>query len=123
MVDKTQFDRGTARMKDLFGDTFKGQEFGQDDFRDITVGALFGDVWTRPGLELRDRSLITCATLVALGKEPQLKIHLRGLLNVGLSREGVEEMMIHLAHYSGWPTAVNGMRVARELFAEMDAAE
>jgi len=120
MADKEQFDRGVARMRELFGDDYPSPQMG-DDFMDVTVGHLFGDVWTRPGLELRERSMITCTVLVATGKELQLKTHLRGALNADISREAVEEMMIHIAHYAGWPTAVNGLRVAREIFEEMDA--
>ena len=64
--------------------------------------------------------MITCAALTVMGREPQLKVHLRGALNVGITRETINEMMIHLAHYGGWPVAVNGLRVAGEVFAEMD---
>ena len=119
MADNERRQRGLALRKQLFG-ADDAPAIG-DPFIDITVEHLFGDIWTRPGLALRDRSLITCAVLVALGKEPQLKVHLRGLLNQGLSHTAVEEMMIHLAHYSGWPTAVNGIRIAREVFAETTA--
>lgn len=108
--------RGLEVRRKLFGDADAPNL--DDPLIEVTIDHLFGDIWTRPGLELRDRSLITCAVLVALGKEAQLKVHLRGLLNQGLSHAAVEEMMIHLAHYAGWPCAVNGIRVAREVFAE-----
>ncbi len=116
MADEERRQRGLALRRQLFGPE-DAPALG-DPLIDVTVEHLFGDIWTRPGLALRDRSLITCAVLVALGKEAQLKVHLRGLLNQGVSNHAVEEMMIHLAHYSGWPTAVNGIRVAREVFAE-----
>lgn len=120
MADKERFERGVKRMKELFGNTYSPPPMG-DEFMDVSIGHLFGDIWTRPGLELRERSMITCTALVVMGKELQLKTHLRGALNAGISRQAIEEMMIHLAHYSGWPTAVNGLRVAREVFEEMDA--
>ena len=120
MNDDEKYDRGVARMKELFGDDYVAPARG-DDFWDMTVSHVFGDVWSRPGLELRERSMITCAVLTALGKEMQLKAHLRGALHAGISREAVEEMMIHVAHYAGWPTGVNGLRVAREVFDEEDA--
>jgi 4-carboxymuconolactone decarboxylase len=119
MADDERRQRGLALRRQLFG-AEDNPALG-DPLIDVTVDHLFGDIWTRPGLALRDRSLITCAVLVALGKEAQLKVHLRGLLNQGVTHEAVEEMMIHLAHYSGWPTAVNGIRVAREVFAERAA--
>jgi 4-carboxymuconolactone decarboxylase len=98
MAEDERRRRGLELRKRLFG----GNDAPNlaDPLIEVTIDHLFGDVWTRPGLELRDRSLITCAALVALGKEAQLKVHLRGLLNQGMSRQGIEEMMIHLAHYA-----------------------
>jgi len=66
---------------------------------------LFGDVWQRPGLEVEERSLITCAVLIALGREPEQRLHFRGARNVGHSRERLEELITHIAHYAGWPVA------------------
>ncbi|MDA0339533.1 MAG: carboxymuconolactone decarboxylase family protein [Proteobacteria bacterium] len=111
--------RGKARMRELFGPNWTASA-SRDDFMEITVGHLFGDVWTREGLELRERSMITCAALMVMGKEPQLKVHLRGALHVGISKEAIEEMVIHLAHYAGWPVSVNALRVAREVFEESE---
>lgn len=91
-----------------------------EDFARVTMGNLFGDVWSRPGLELRERSMITVAALIILGRETELKLHLRGALNVGITREKIEEMILHLAHYGGWPLAVGASRVAKEVFAELD---
>lgn len=121
MAYEERLERGKKRLAELMGDDHVPPMEGE--FMELTVGHVLGDIWTRSGLELRERSLITCAALTALGKEPQLKAHLRGALNVGVSRKAVEEMMIHLAHYSGWPTAVNGMRVAQELYAEIDGTD
>ena len=117
MADDDRMERGLELRRRLFGPGDAPNL--EDPLIEVTVEHLFGDIWTRPGLELRDRSLITCATLVALGKEAQLKVHLKGLLNQGVSELAVEEMMIHLAHYAGWPCAVNGIRVAREVFKEI----
>lgn len=117
MADSERRQRGLDVRKKLWGDGDAPNL--ADPLIEVTIDHLFGDVWTRPGLALRDRSLITCATLVALGKEAQLKVHLKGLLNQGVSPLEVEEMMIHLAHYAGWPCAVNGIRVAREVFKEI----
>lgn len=93
-----------------------------DDFARVTVEHLFGDVWTRPGLALRERSLATVTALTVLGREQELKMHLRGALRVGVSRDEIRELMLHLAHYGGWPVAVAGLRVAAAVFAEADAA-
>lgn len=88
-------------------------------FAGMTVEHLFGDVWTRPGLELRERSLVTVAALVALGRESEQRIHLRGALALGIPRVKLEELILHLAHYAGWPVAVGAFRVLDEVASEM----
>ena len=87
-------------------------------FREMTMGHLFGDVWSRPGLELQERSMITVTTLAALGRDPQLRVHLRAALNVGIPREKLEEMFMHIAHYAGWPVAVSAMQALAEVAGE-----
>jgi 4-carboxymuconolactone decarboxylase len=106
-------------MKELFG-AEPQPGMMQEDFLNITVENLFGDIWNRPGLELRERSMITVAALTVLARERELKTHLRGALNAGISRDKINEIMIHLAHYGGWPVGVNGLRIAREVFDEAD---
>jgi 4-carboxymuconolactone decarboxylase len=118
MADSERRQRGLELARKLWGDGVTRMLSAGDPLIDISVEHLFGDVWTRPGLALRDRSLVTCAALVALGKDAELKMHLRGLLNQGVSQQEVVEMMIHLAHYAGWPCGVNGNRIAREVFSE-----
>ncbi len=85
---------------------------------DYTERVLFGDVWMRPGLVPRDRSLITVAALVALYRTHELPVHLRKALANGVSREELIELITHLAFYSGWPTAASAVTVARQVFAE-----
>ena len=87
---------------------------------ELTDDVLFGDVWARPGLSPRDRSLITVATLVALYRTGELKGHLGRALANGVTREELAELFTHLAFYAGWPCAVNAVRVAREVFAEQE---
>ncbi len=122
MSESERAKRGHEMRMKLFGVVPEPSE----NFKDVmavTNEHLFGDIWTRDGLALRDRSMITVATLTALGREAQLRVHMRGALNVGISRQEIKEMMIHLAHYSGWPTAMTGMRVADEVFKELDAKD
>lgn len=87
-------------------------------FREMTMGHLFGDVWSRPGLELRERSMATVTTLAALGRDAQLRIHLRGALNLGITTDTLEELFLHLAHYAGWPVAVSALQALAEVAAE-----
>ncbi len=121
MSDPDRVAAGEDLLETYFGRRpEKGKAVISGDFYDITLGNLFGDVWRRPGLELRDRSMITLAALIALGRYEEFKIHMRGALNIGISRETIREMIIHLAHYGGWPVAVGSSRMADELFAEID---
>jgi 4-carboxymuconolactone decarboxylase len=87
---------------------------------ELTDNVLFGDVWERPSLSKRDRSLITCATLVALNRTEQLRGHLTRALNNGVKKDELIEMITHLAFYSGWPTAMSAATLAKEVFEEGD---
>jgi 4-carboxymuconolactone decarboxylase len=85
---------------------------------DYTDKVLFGDVWQRPGLSPRDRSLITVASLVALYRTNELPFHLKKALENGLSRDELIEAITHLAFYSGWPTASSALPIAQRIFEE-----
>lgn len=84
---------------------------------DLAEKIVYGDVWERPGLSKRDRSLITVAALAALGREKQLVGHLGRALDNGLSQAELGEVITHLAFYAGWPAAMTGALVAKEVFA------
>ena len=83
-----------------------------------TENVLFGEVWERPGLSKRDRSLITVATLIALYRTNELPHHLKRALDNGLTRDELIEVITHLAFYAGWPTAVTAVTIARRVFEE-----
>ena len=83
---------------------------------DLGERVLFGEVGERPGLSKRDRSLITCATLIALGRERQLVGHLGRALDNGLSKKELSEVITHLAFYAGWPAAMTAAQVAKDVF-------
>jgi 4-carboxymuconolactone decarboxylase len=85
---------------------------------EYTDKVLFGDVWKRPGLSPRDRSLITVATLVALYRTNELPFHLKKALENGVTKDELIELITHLAFYSGWPTANSAIAIARKVFAE-----
>jgi 4-carboxymuconolactone decarboxylase len=120
MSEPSQFEKGRAIVTKLFG-AAGGRTALSEDFRKITVEHLFGNIWSRPGLELQERSMITLTALLVLGREAELRIHLRGARNLGIPRAKIEELLIHLAHYGGWPVAATGFRVLDEVFAAMDA--
>ena len=85
---------------------------------ELTDEVLFGDVWERPGLSKRDRSLITVAALIAMNRPEQLRSHLRLARRNGVTQDEIVEVITHLAFYAGWPSAVNAVAVAREAFHE-----
>ena len=82
----------------------------------LTNNILYGDVWERPGLSKRDRSLITVAALIALNRTEQLRPHLQRTRDNGVTKDEIVEMITHLAFYAGWPNAVNAIGVARDVY-------
>jgi len=84
----------------------------------LTDDVLFGDVWERPQLSKRDRSLITVSALVALYRPDQLRSHLARARDNGLTQEELIEAITHLAFYAGWPSAVSALDIAKEVFAK-----
>ncbi|RXT56590.1 4-carboxymuconolactone decarboxylase [Bosea sp. Tri-44] len=94
------------------------------DFARYVIEFPFGDVYSRPGLDLRSREVATIAALAALGNAaPQLKVHIEAGLNVGLSRDEIVEILIQMAVYAGFPAALNGLFAAKEVFAARGRSE
>jgi len=85
---------------------------------ELTEKVLFGDVWERPQLSKRDRSLIVCATLIATYRPEQLRGHLKRALDNGVTKEELSEVITHLAFYSGWPASMSAANIAREVFEQ-----
>ncbi len=116
----SQFDKGLATRRQVMGEDFVARAFGgATDFtapiqQYITRNA-WGDVWQRPGLDLKTRSLITVAMLIALGKQHELKGHVRGALNNGATPQELQEVLLHASIYCGLPTAVEAFRTAAEV--------
>ncbi len=100
--------------------TAAGKPFGDiaPALADYTERVLFGEVWERPGLSKRDRSLITVATLIALYRTNELSFHLQRALDNGVSRDELIEVITHLAFYAGWPTANTAVTIAKRVFEE-----
>lgn len=85
---------------------------------ELTTDVLFADVWERPQLSKRDRSLITCAALVAMGKSEQMTFHFPRAIENGVTKEELIELITHLAFYAGWPSAMSAMTRAKELLEQ-----
>ncbi len=122
-----KFDAGLALRREVLGEDYvaramaNADEFSQP-LQELVTEFAWGTVWQREGLPRRDRSLMTVVMLVALNRPHELRLHLRGALNNGLSREELREALLHAAVYCGMPAAVDAFRAAREVFAEIDAA-
>jgi len=84
---------------------------------ELTDKVLFGDVWERPNLSKRDRSLATVSALIALNRTEQLRFHLERALENGVTKDELIEVITHLAFYSGWPTSMNAIMIAKEIFS------
>lgn len=100
-----------SRAQQLFGDV-------APKLADLTDQVLFGDVWARPGLSRRDRSLVTVSALIAMNRPDQLRSHLALARQNGLSQDELVEALTHLAFYAGWPSAVSAAGVAKDVFAK-----
>lgn len=114
------FDKGLVTRKLVMGEDFVANAFANaTDFtrpiQEHITAKAWGDVWQRPGLDLKTRSLITVAMLTAMGKQHELKGHLRGALNNGATPAELQEVLLHAAVYCGVPTAVDAFRTAAEV--------
>ncbi|HFB54862.1 MAG TPA: carboxymuconolactone decarboxylase family protein [Hellea balneolensis] len=112
---KKAFDVAGKLFGDTMPDTGVPSEFGKASF-----GHVYGEIWGRDGLDLKTRSLITVAALVAMDKPAELRIHLRGALNIGWTKDELRELMLHLSYYAGFPTGIEGAKLLEEVFASDD---
>ena len=123
MTQSEVFERGLARREAMFGPNGAKPVANADDFtRDfeeiVVTQHCFGEIWDREGLTQRERSLLTCAMLVALNRGPQLRGHVVGAISNGVTKDEFREMLLHASLYAGIPAAVEGFRIASEVFAE-----
>ncbi len=126
MPDKDGLARGLEVMREVNGPMAQAmlERVGEisPEFGELLVKHVFGEVYTRPGLDYKQRQFATVAALAAMGNaQPQLMMHMNGALNSGCSRAEIVELMIHISVYAGFPAAMNGLFAAKELFAQRDA--
>ncbi len=124
---RDRYERGWEKLKEIDGEA---GERVIDSLRDIApdfaryvIEFPFGDIYSRPALDLKSREIAVIAALTALGNAaPQLKVHIHGALNVGCTREEVIEVIMQMAVYAGFPAALNGLFAAKEVFQERESA-
>jgi len=90
------------------------------DFQDYITGAAWNDVWSRPGLTKRERSMVTIGLLAGLGQWDEVAMHTRATLNTGATRDDLREVIFHVAVYAGVPAANHAIKVMKQVFAEID---
>jgi 4-carboxymuconolactone decarboxylase len=120
------FRTGMNIRRDMFGPAGAEQRFAATTdfnrpFEEVVTRYCFGDTWSRPGLDRKTRSLITLAALTAMVRPNQLRVHVRGALANGATREEIREVLLHTVVYAGVPAGVEAFTAAGEVLKELDA--
>lgn len=123
-MNKELFDKGLKIRREVLGPEYVDAAMSTaDDFnrplQELVTEYCWGEVWGRPGLDRKTRSMLNLAMLSALNRPHEIKAHVRGALNNGLTKEDIKEVFLVVAIYCGVPAAVDSFRIARELFKEM----
>ena len=128
MTKSAAFQKGTEMRRKLMGEAYADKldqsvytDKIMDGFAEVTREAIFGTIWTRGGIDLKTRTLITVISDTATGRTPELKLHLRMALNQGWTEEELTESILHLVGYVGAPCVRESLLTAREVFAEIHA--
>ena len=120
-TQETRYERGLKKMSEVYGVPVEEVVAPLGDLGRYMVEFPYGDIYSRPGLALRDREIATTAMLTALGgREPQLRVHFAAALNVGLTPDEIQEIIIHTITFAGFPTAINALNLLHAVLAEFD---
>ena len=122
---KERYDAGLQTRREVLGAGYvdkamAGVDPFSQEFSELLNTYCWNDIWNRPGLPRKMRSVLNLGMLSALGKEHELKLHIRGALNNGLTKDEIKEVFLQVAIYCGVPAGVDSFRIAREAFAEID---
>ena len=127
-MNKELFDKGLEIRRRVLGSEYVDKSIAaaqEDNFswpmQELVTQYCWGEVWGRPGLDRKTRSIINLAMLTALNRPHEVKLHLRGALNNGVSRDEIMEILLQTAIYCGVPAAIDSLRTAKEVFSEEDA--
>jgi 4-carboxymuconolactone decarboxylase len=123
-MNKELFDKGLQTRREVLGAEYvdasiKSADDFNRDMQELVTQYCWGDVWNRPGLDRRTRSLLNLAMLTALNRPHELKLHVRGALNNGVTKDEIREVFLQAAIYCGVPAAIDSFRNARETFREL----
>jgi 4-carboxymuconolactone decarboxylase len=125
-LNKDLFDKGLQTRREVLGSDYVDNSIrSADDFnrpmQELVTQYCWGDVWNRPGLDRKTRSMLNLAMLSTLNRPHELKLHVRGALTNGVTKEEITEVFLQVAIYCGVPAAIDSFRVAREAFKDMEA--
>lgn len=120
-MTQSRYEKGLAKLQEIDGNAgthvVNSLRDIAPDFARYLIEFPFGDIYSRPGLDLRSREIAVVAALTAMGNAaPQLKVHIQGALNVGVTQDEIVEVMMQMAVYAGFPAALNGLFAAKEVF-------
>lgn len=122
-MNQELFDKGLKVRREVLGEAYVDNALkNADDFsrpmQELVTQMAWGEIWTRPGLDRRTRSFMNLAMITALNRPHELKLHVRGALNNGLTKAEIMEAFLQTSIYCGMPAALDSFRIAREVFAE-----
>jgi 4-carboxymuconolactone decarboxylase len=122
-MDKQAFDRGMNIRREVLGDSHVERSMADVDdlnrpLQELITQYCWGEIWSRPGLDRKTRSMVNLAMLAALNRPHELKLHIRGALRNGLGKAEIGEIFLQAAFYAGGPAALDAVRAAREVFKE-----
>jgi 4-carboxymuconolactone decarboxylase len=123
-MEKQKFEQGLSIRREIFGADVADQAWAAADdfnrpFEELVNQYCFGEIWGRPGLDRKTRSIVTLSMLTGLNRPNQIRAHVRGAIANGVSKEELQELFLQAAIYCGVPAAVDSFRIAREVFKEM----
>ena len=126
MDERQRHEQGMKTRRAVLGDahvdaTLKNRNEFTDAFQDLITRYAWGEIWSRPGLPKETRSMLTLAIMVALNRPDELRMHLRAALNVGVTREQIEEVLLQSAIYCGLPAANSAFHIAKEVLSEQQS--
>jgi 4-carboxymuconolactone decarboxylase len=125
MVNKKSYEEGLAIRREVLGADYVDRSLASADsftrpFQEFVTEWCWGGLWTRPGLPRKARSLVNLGMLAALNRPHEIRLHVRGALNTGVTREEIAEVFLQAAVYAGAPAAMDAFRTAKEVFDELD---
>jgi len=124
MDERKRYEQGIATRRAVLGDahvdrTMKNRTEFNEPFQDLITRYAWGEIWSRPGLSKKTRSLLTLCMLIALDREPELRMHLKAALSMGITREEIQEVLLQAAIYCGVPAANAAFHAAEDVFAHV----